>query len=95
DVMRILASLADPDTAACVRAERAVSRALGGSCALPLGAYAIRQPAGLRLQALVASADGRRIVRAQAEGTDPEAVGAAAAQSLREQGAEAILQSVK
>jgi hydroxymethylbilane synthase len=78
-----------------VRAERAVSRALGGSCALPLGAYAVISDGRLRLSALVASADGRRVVRVQSDGTDPEAVGAAAAQALRDQGAEAILQSLQ
>jgi hydroxymethylbilane synthase len=93
DVLQALGALADPDTAACVRAERAVSRALGGSCTLPLGAYAVMDAGKLKLSALVASADGRRVVRATSEGTDPEAVGAAAARALKEQGAEAILQS--
>jgi hydroxymethylbilane synthase len=95
DVQQLLAPLADADTALCVRAERAVSRALGGSCSLPLGAHAVIRGGRLSLSALVASADGRRVVRARAEGTDPESVGAAAAQALREQGADAILQSVK
>jgi len=95
DVLQTLGSLADPDTAACVRAERAVSRALGGSCTLPLGAYAVMERGTIRLSALVASPDGRRIVRAQAHGADAEAVGAAAAQSLIDQGAEAILQALR
>jgi hydroxymethylbilane synthase len=90
-----LQALDDADTGRCVRAERAVSRALGGSCALPLAAYAVLSHGRLELQALVASPDGRRIVRARAEGTDAEAVGAAAAEALRAQGAEAILQSLK
>jgi len=68
-----------------------VSRALGGSCALPLGAYAVIAGGRLELRALVASADGRRVLRAHAGGTDPEEVGARAAQSLRAQGADAIL----
>jgi hydroxymethylbilane synthase len=93
DVLGLLRSLADPDSAACVRAERAVSRALGGSCTLPLGAYAVMNAGTLSLTALVASADGRRIVRAHTEGKDPEAVGAAAAQALRAQGADAILEA--
>src|SRR5882672_1045687 len=38
---RRLASLEDPATAACVRAERALSRALSGDCQLPLAAYAV------------------------------------------------------
>lgn len=95
DVQERLRLLADPDSAACVRAERAVSRALGGSCTLPLGAYAVMEAGTLRLEALVASPDGRRIVRAQSQGRDPEAVGAAAARALKDQGAEAILQSVR
>jgi hydroxymethylbilane synthase len=47
-----------------VTAERAVSRALGGSCAVPLGAYAELSGGRLRLRALVSSLDGRRIARA-------------------------------
>ena len=92
DVQQTLRLLGDPDSAACVRAERAVSRALGGSCTLPLAAYAVMEAGTLQLCALVASPDGRRIVRARTQGTDPEAVGAAAAQALKDQGAEAILQ---
>jgi hydroxymethylbilane synthase len=95
DVQERLRPLADPDTAACVRAERAVSRALGGSCTIPLGAYAVMEAGTLKLEALVASPDGRRILRAQSRGKDPEAVGAAAARSLKEQGAEAILALLK
>src|SRR3954452_14700607 len=91
DIAALLAPLADEDTARCVRAERAVSRILGGSCALPLAAYATTRGSELELDALVASADGSRIVRAHARGTEPEAVGAQAAQALRAQGADALL----
>jgi hydroxymethylbilane synthase len=94
EVAELLAALGDGDTARCVRAERAVSRALGGSCALPLAAYAVVRKGGVSLSALIASADGRRVLRASAEGCDPEKVGAAAAQALRDQGADAILQSL-
>jgi hydroxymethylbilane synthase len=90
----LLMQLADPATSACVRAERAVSRALGGSCTLPLAAYAIRvQGNRLRLRALVASADGKRVVRQQLEGVaaDPEALGNRVAEDLRRQGAAEIL----
>jgi hydroxymethylbilane synthase len=95
DVMQAVGRLADPDTAACVRAERAVSRALGGSCTRPLAAYAVMDEGTINVSALVASVDGRRVVRAQARGKDPEAVGSAAAQALKDLGAEAILQSAR
>lgn len=91
DVQALLDPLNDAVTARCVQAERAVSRALGGSCAVPLGAYA--EPSGnrLRLRALVASLDGRRIARADCEASDPAAAAAQAVADLRRQGADEIL----
>ena len=93
DVLALLAPLADRATSACVRAERAVSRALGGSCTLPLAAFGEISSAGLRLRALVASADGRRVVRCELQGdpAEPEALGLRAADDLRRQGAAEIL----
>jgi hydroxymethylbilane synthase len=93
EVAQIVRSLNQEAAARCVRAERAVSRALGGSCSLPLGAYAEPKGAALLLRGLVASADGRRVLRAQAEGADPEALGAAVASDLRRQGADEILKA--
>jgi hydroxymethylbilane synthase len=92
EVAALLAPLADRDSTACVRAERAVSRALGGSCSLPLAAYA-ECSEKLRLRALVASSDGKQVVRCDLEGeaANPEALGERAAAALRAQGAEAIL----
>ena len=93
EVVELLARLNDATTAACVRAERAVSRALGGSCQLPLGAYAELSGGTFRLRGLIASPDGTRIVRAEAQGDPeaPEAIGEALAQRLRATGADAIL----
>ena len=93
DVARIIHSLNEESTARCVHAERAVSRALGGNCSLPLAAYAVTKGSGMLLRALVASGDGRRVLRAQAEGADPDALGAAVADELRRRGAEEILKS--
>ncbi|HUG77187.1 MAG TPA: hydroxymethylbilane synthase [Burkholderiales bacterium] len=94
DVAALLAPLAEPDSTACVLAERAVSRSLGGSCTVPLGAYAERSGARLRLRALIASPDGRRVLRAEAEGEDAERLGEQVAQALRAQGADEILKSL-
>jgi hydroxymethylbilane synthase len=91
ELRALLAPLADRGTALCVRAERAVSRALGGSCTIPLAAYAEARGARLRLRALVASSDGRRVARAEAEGNDPEMLGATVAGELRRRGADEIL----
>ena len=93
EVVALLAPLADGSTTACVLAERAVSRALGGNCSLPLAAFAQANMDNMRLRALVASADGRRVVRCELEGdiADPLALGERAAQELRRQGASEIL----
>ena len=94
EVIALLAPLADAATSACVRAERTVSRVLGGSCTLPLAAL-LQKLAGnrMRLRALVASSDGKRVIRSELEGeaADPEALGNQVAQDLRRQGADAIL----
>ena len=92
DLAALLAPLADNATTICVRAERAVSRALGGSCTLPLAAFA-ELGKRLRLRALVASSDGRRVIRCDLEGdaSDPQGLGDRAAGELRRLGAEEIL----
>jgi hydroxymethylbilane synthase len=79
-----------------VRAERAVSRALGGNCALPLAAFARADGSKLKLAALVASVDGKRIARAACEGAlaAPESLGERAADLLREHGAVEILAGI-
>jgi hydroxymethylbilane synthase len=93
DVAALAAPLADPSSTACVRAERAVNRALGGNCAVPLGAFAEHASGRLRLRALVASPDGRRTARAEDTGdaSDPEALGLRVAELLRQRGAAEIL----
>lgn len=93
EVVALLEPLADGSTTACVLAERAVSRALGGNCSLPLAAFAQANMDNMRLRALVASADGRRVVRCELKGdiADPLALGERAAQELRRQGASEIL----
>jgi hydroxymethylbilane synthase len=96
DVRGMLEPLADLSASLCVRAERAVSFALGGSCTIPLGAYAELAGGTLRLRALLAAPDGKRVLRAQCEGPaeEPEQLGQRAAGELRSQGAAEILASL-
>jgi hydroxymethylbilane synthase len=93
DLESLLAPLHHPETAACVRAEREVSRQLGGSCQVPLGAYAAIRDGALFLRGFVASPDGKTFLQVEATGNadEPEALGRQLAQALREQGADAIL----
>lgn len=93
DVIALLQPLHDADTAACVMAERTMSRALGGSCQVPLGGFAEVKNGKLRMRGFVASPDGKRMMRAEAIGeiAHPEALGTAIADELRAQGADVIL----
>ncbi|WP_298016872.1 hydroxymethylbilane synthase [uncultured Castellaniella sp.] len=93
DLRAWLAPLASAETTACTLAERAVSRALGGSCQVPLAAHAVLRDDGLWLRALVAEPDGSQVLRAQAQGgaDQAETLGAAVAQDLLGQGASDIL----
>ena len=96
DLVAAVALLAHAESSICVRAERAVNRTLGGNCSIPLGAYAELAGKSIRLRALVAAPDGRRIARAEGEGPaqEPEALGERIAAGLRECGAEEILASM-
>lgn len=93
DMRELLNPLNHPDTAACVEAERAMSRALAGSCTVPLGAYAHIENGALRMTGFVASVDGREMVRDSVEGApqDADALGRALAQKLITRGADRIL----
>jgi hydroxymethylbilane synthase len=93
DLIELLAGLDHGPTARCVAAERAVSRALSGSCNVPLGAYAETRGGKLHLRAFVGAPDGSRVVSGEMEGPagDPEALGSALAERLKAQGAGAIL----
>ncbi len=99
EIARWMAPLDDVRSGACVRAERALSRALAGSCEVPLGAFAepLSEPgdgsARLRLRGFVATPDGKRIASAQRWGSldAPERLGLELADELRRQGADEIL----
>ena len=93
DIAERLAALNHRATELAVRAERALSRALGGSCQLPLAAYASVTGATLELRGLVADPGGKSMVRAEVSGplASPEDLGARLAAELRAQGADRIL----
>ncbi len=91
-----LAPLDDPATHSAVRAERALLRRLGGGCQVPIAAHCHRKDGQLRLRAVVASADGRTLIRSASGGSleDPESLGTSVAEDLLRQGAQAILDAV-
>lgn len=96
DLIPVLAPLNHPDTASCVEAERGMSRALAGSCTVPLGAYAEKHGDEIHIKGFVASIDGSEILREKLIGSpqNPEALGQQLAAKLIAKGADRILASL-
>lgn len=96
DLIKLMEPLHHVSTAQCVEAERAMSRALGGSCEVPLGGFAEIGEGVLRLRGFVSSQDGTRMISAEVTG-NPDAgavIGAQLAKNLKIKGAEAILKAL-
>ena len=97
EIEACLAPLNHAPSAMAVSAERAVSRALGGSCDVPLAAYATWEDGGnLYLRAFVASTDGQTICRSEKKLTlastqEADAMGLQVADDLIAQGAKDLL----
>ena len=89
----IVSRLDDRETRAAVLAERALLRSLGGGCQVPIAAHATVGGGRLRLDGLVASLDGARVLRDSIEGDAGEAVavGEALAAHMIERGAASLL----
>ncbi len=85
----LLAELDDADTRICVSAERAMNRALEGSCHVPVAAFAQLAGEQLHLQGLVGSVSTGEQVRAESRGTRQSAdeLGRQVAELLIAQGA--------
>ncbi|MBV2208618.1 MAG: hydroxymethylbilane synthase [Thermomonas sp.] len=92
-VLQLFAALNDTATRTCVEAERAMNRALHGSCHVPVAALAQLDGQQLHLQGLVGSAQDGHSVRAQAQGPadTAEALGVQVADMLLAQGARALI----
>jgi len=92
-----LARLADPDTEATTRAERAFLRRLGGGCQVPLAAHARVKQERLELAGIVVSLDGTRAVRGTEVGPQAEAetLGQRLAEKLLTEGAREILAAIE
>jgi len=84
-----------PTSQRCL-AERAFLRELEGGCQVPIGVNTTFNGDELVLTGMVASLDGKQLIRDQASGasTDAEAIGIALAGTLKQQGAGEILQKI-
>jgi hydroxymethylbilane synthase len=96
ETLGLVRVLDDAVVRAAVGAERGFLEGLGGGCAAPIAAHAAleeRDTARVRLRGLVASLDGRTVIRVEARGPTGEAraLGLQLAADARRRGAEALL----
>ena len=103
--LALLAAIDDPGARATTTAERGFLSALGGGCAAPVGAHAgVASPSPsdkvsqgmivVMMNALVASRDGREVIRVSGEG-EPEELGIRLAREALAAGADRILEAIR
>ncbi|MBI2183687.1 MAG: hydroxymethylbilane synthase [Thaumarchaeota archaeon] len=83
-MLSVVRPIEAPLVRAAVEAERAFAEKLGGGCNLPVAAYGIVEGDVINLMGLVASTDGRHILRGKliGEASQPQKVGYALASKL-------------
>ena len=90
-VLDLLRPLISKPIQAAVTAERAFLSQLGGGCLLPVGAYAETQKGDIKLLGMVASVDGRTVVRVAGRGLKPRELGEKLGTEALARGAREIL----
>jgi len=96
EVLELFSSIIHyPTTQRCL-AERAFLRSLEGGCQVPIGVNSVIDGDTMTLKGIVASVDGKTMVRGEASGdiVQPESIGIELAQQLKDQGAQTILDAI-
>ena len=88
--------LNDPPSAIAVSAERAFLKKLEGGCQVPIAAFARFIDSNLRIDGLVGTIDGKRLIKHHLEGSvdQAESLGTQLAEILLKKGAREILEEV-
>ena len=89
--LELCSAINDERTHRAVRAERAFLSALGEGCEAPVGALCVVGDATVRLDALIARADGSAMIRRQATGVDGDELGRSLARDLLDGGGRQML----
>ena len=96
EVIEIIKCLEHQPTSKRCLAERAFLRELEGGCQVPIGVNSLILDTQLTLTGMVASLDGKTLIRDEENGSinDPESIGIALANKLKAQGAGEILKEI-
>ncbi|MEY8701798.1 hydroxymethylbilane synthase [Francisella philomiragia] len=92
EILQKLQKLNCSDSFCVATAERAFNQELKGGCHVAIGAYAELQGNQINLTAMVASSDGKNILKRKLTGDDPIKLGKLLAQEMIELGAYTILE---
>jgi hydroxymethylbilane synthase len=95
EIESLVKQLNDKNTETCVTAERAFLNKLEGGCQLPVGALAKIENGEIILDAMIASTDGKNIIRDTMKGEDPVKLGRTLADLLYNRGGDTILAQCK
>jgi hydroxymethylbilane synthase len=97
ETLRRLAVLEDPETRFRIEAERGFLARIEGGCQVPIAGHATFEGGQLVLRALVASLDGKRIIRGERRGptSSARAMGVEVAEELLSRGAAEILKETE
>lgn len=97
EIIEVVRTINDEPTELCIKAERALLKALEGGCQIPIGAYAMLAEDNLRLEAMVASLNGEVMIRDSIMGPKEncENLGIQLANLLKDQGATEILDQIR
>jgi hydroxymethylbilane synthase len=95
-MLSILKKLDDKETHECITAERAFLRKLEGSCKAPIAAHAIIKSSQILLVGMVASLDGKKLIKDEILGKieDAEDIGYNLGELLLAKGADKILKEI-
>lgn len=75
EIERLVSRINDEETMGSSKCERAFARAIGGDCSVPVGAYASFSGRSFTLVGMIASADGKTVLKRTATSTDPVGLG--------------------
>ncbi|WP_077621335.1 hydroxymethylbilane synthase [Sediminibacillus massiliensis] len=95
ELRELLDKINDDYTARTVAAERTFLHLLNGGCQVPIGGYAYLEGDDVILTALVATSDGKTVLKEVVRGEDPVAVGEEAAVRMKKRGAQEIVDDAR
>ena len=97
EIFKVVQTLNHPISEKAILAERGLMKKLEGGCQIPIGALAQVIGDSIRLEGVVASLDGKTVLRSEVSGPaeEPEKLGIALAEILIDMGADDILNALR